>query len=456
MKAIVAAAVFGAIMMFAGLFLKNKRHAVNLGIILILALSGIAFVDWQCVTDAPAVFNNMLTFNQGNHGFALIITLGTLLYLLLFRNEFEKIGNSVADYIALIFLILVGAYCLTAFNHLLLLFLGIEILSIPQYVLAGSDKRNLKSSEASLKYFITGAFTTGILLMGITLLYGASGTFFITAPEFLHAASNNWMGMTGAILIMIALSYKVSAAPFHQWTPDVYDGAPTAFTAFMSTVLKSAAIIAFVKLFQGSIGQLNRDWTMTLALIATATLFVGNVTAVYQQSVKRMLAYSSIAQAGFMLLPIIAASTTSYHSIALYATAYCLASLGLFSVLIKLKDFTYDGFNGLAKQQPLMAFCAAIFTLSLLGIPLTAGFLGKYFALRELVQTNYTWLVIFALVMAAMSSYYYLKVVIAMYFKNGEAELESQPQIFDKLLWFVIAGLISLLGFCPQMILNLF
>ena len=257
------------------------------------------------------------------------------------------------------------------------------------------------------------------------------------------------------MFIMMALSFKVSAAPMHMWTPDVYDGSPTPFTAFMATVVKASAFFAFLRLFQVSFNTLSAHWTLVLAVITAATLLVGNVTAVFQQSVKRMLAYSSIAQAGFMLFAVLAVNAIAWQGIIIYAVAYSVATIGLFAVLVKLKDYTYDGFNGLAQKEPLLAFAATIFLFSLAGIPLTGGFMAKYYVLLAVVQQGQLmWLVIFALLMAAISVYYYFRVIIAMYFKPGTPELNSPVTSGDKFMLVVTCALVILLGIAPQLFLN--
>jgi NADH-quinone oxidoreductase subunit N len=253
------------------------------------------------------------------------------------------------------------------------------------------------------------------------------------------------------------LSFKVSAAPMHMWTPDVYDGSPTPFTAFMATVVKAAAFFAFLRLFMVSFGSLSDHWSLILAIITAATLLVGNVTAVFQQSVKRMLAYSSIAQAGFMLFAVLAVNAIAMQAILIYAVAYSVATIGIFSVLVKLKDYTYDGFNGLARTEPLVAFVTTIFLFSLAGIPLTGGFMAKYYVLLAIVkQGQLMWLVIFALLMAAISVYYYFRVIIAMYFKPGNPELTSPITSQDRALLVVTCAIVLLLGIFPQLFLNVF
>ena len=300
-----------------------------------------------------------------------------------------------------------------------------------------------------------GSFSTGILLMGITLLYGATGTFNIIQYTFLSSDMLSPMALAGILFLMVAFAFKVSAAPMHMWTPDVYDGAPTPFTAFMATIVKASAFVAFMRLFSVSFGAISGDWTIILSIITAATLFVGNITAVFQQSVKRMLAYSSIAQAGFMLFAVLAVNATAWEGMMIYAVAYSVATIGMFAVMMKLKDYTYDGFNGLAKKDPVLAAITTILLLSLAGIPGTAGFMAKYFVLLAAVeQGKMMWLVIFALFMAAISAYYYFRVIIAMYFKQGNPEFNSEVTATDKLLLLITVLLVVLLGFAPGLILH--
>ena len=291
-------------------------------------------------------------------------------------------------------------------------------------------------------------------MMGIALLYGATGTFNITGFTMMQSATLNPLALSGIVFLIVALGFKVSAAPMHMWTPDVYDGSPTPFTAFMSTIVKVGAFVAFLRLFHASFGNLSDHWMMIIALITALTLLIGNFTAVFQQSVKRMLAYSSIAQAGFMLFAILAVNATAWQGIVIYSVAYTVATLGIFAVLVKLKDFTYDGFNGLAKKEPFVAFCASIFLFSLVGIPLTGGFMAKYFVLLAAIQQGQVmWLVIFALLMAAVSAYYYFRVIIAMYFKQGNPEMASEVTGYDKLMLGITCALVLLIGIVPQLVL---
>jgi NADH-quinone oxidoreductase subunit N len=365
----------------------------------------------------------------------------------------EKVGNYYAEYFALIFFILCGVALVSSFKSLLILFLGIEIISIPLYILTGSDKKNLKSNEASLKYFLLGAFSTGLMLMGIALIYGAQREFRI--EKIAVGEHPGVLMIAGMILLLFSMSFKVSAAPFHFWTPDVYDGAPTVFTSFMATMVKAAVFVAFLRLFDEAFGALQSKWQLWIAVITAATLFIGNITAVFQQSVKRMLAYSSIAQAGFMLLSLYALNADAKEGLLLYSAAYSLATIGVFAVLIKMNDHTFDGFNGLGKLNPILAATTTIFLLSLAGIPLTAGFISKFFMLKAAVATGKNlWLVIFAVLMAAVSVYYYFRVIQAMYFKEGHAN--KAPIISPVFKWTLVslAALIIILGVFPNLLLN--
>jgi NADH-quinone oxidoreductase subunit N len=329
-------------------------------------------------------------------------------------------------------------------------------MSIPLYILTGSDKRNLRSNEAALKYFLMGAFSTGIMLMGIAFIFGGTpnASFFINSIQ-LGTEKMPVMITVGMVMLLVAMSFKVSAAPFHFWTPDVYDGAPTVFTSFMSTVVKVAGFFAFVRLFENAFGSMQPQWQKLIIVITVATLLIGNITAVFQQSVKRMLAYSSIAQAGFMMLALFALNEKAKEGLVLYAAAYSLATIGIFAVLIKLEDFTIDGFRGLAKQQPVLALTATIFLLSLTGIPLTAGFQSKFYMLMAAIENgHHFWIVIVAVLFAAVSAFYYFRIIQAMYFKEASENIAFTTEISFpfKLMLVITAILIIVLGVYPEFI----
>ena len=456
MNALIFTALSGVVMMFAGLFVRNKQHIKFIAIAALLITFGANLAELSTIAAGSRTVYGMITISNFSILFNAVALGATLFYFLLSGSAFEKVGEHVSDYFALVFFILSGISLAVSFSSLLMLFLAIEIMSIPQYILAGSDKKNPNSNEAALKYFLMGSFSTGILLMGITLIYGATGTFTISELG-LGEGEVSPLALCGIILLAFALSFKVSAAPFHFWTPDVYDGSPTVFTSFMATVVKAGGFIAFIRIFHTSFSGevLSAHWQLLLSVITAFTLIIGNFTAVFQQSVKRMLAYSSIAQAGFMLLSVIALNDLATKGIILYAAAYSIATIGIFAVLIKLKDYTFDGFNGLARTQPLLAATTTIFLFSLAGIPLTAGFFAKYFVLAAAVQQgNLFWLVIVAVLCAAISVYYYFRVIIAMYFKQGEPETTEITGGF-KFMLVVTAAVVILLGIFPGLLLQL-
>src|SRR5215212_4901711 len=274
----------------------------------------------------------MLSFTRYGLQFNTIALGSTLLYYFLSSKDMQKVGVFLAEYFALIFFVLCGVAIASSFNTLLMLFLGIEIISIPLYILTGTDKRNLKSNEAALKYFLMGAFSTGLMLMGIALLYGNSGSFNID-QIVTNVEKISPLLIGGILLLMISMSFKASAAPFHFWTPDVYDGAPTVFTSFMATIVKAAVFIAFLRLFDETFNSIQSSWQFLIAIMTALTVFIGNITAVFQQSVKRMLAYSSIAQAGFMMMALYAMNDMAKEGLILYSAAYSLATIGIFAIL---------------------------------------------------------------------------------------------------------------------------
>jgi NADH-quinone oxidoreductase subunit N len=459
MNAIIFTAVWGVVMMLAGAFIKNNSTAKYWAIAGMVML--ISVTAWELVRQDSFFaidVRDMLQFTSYNLTFLVIMFICALLYFLLNGRDIEKVGKHPFEYFALIFFILCGVSLVASFNTLLILFIGIEIVSIPLYILTGSDKRNLKSNEASLKYFLMGSFSTGIMLMGIAFLYGSSesASFFLSKLS-LGVGKMPALTAAGLILLLISMSFKVSAAPFHFWTPDVYDGAPTVFTSFMATIVKAAGFFAFLHLFEKAFGTIQDQWQKLIVIITAATLLIGNLTAVFQQSVKRMLAYSSIAQAGFMLFALFALNERAKEGLVLYAAAYSLASIGIFAILVRMKDFTVDGFNGLAKTEPLLALTAAIFLLSLTGIPLTAGFQAKFYMLMAAMDNGHQiWLVVFAVLCAAISAYYYFRVIQAMYFKesNDIAIDKAEVTVPYKILLAVTAALIIILGIVPDVIID--
>lgn len=452
MNALIFLALSGVIMMFCSFLLKSKSAVRVLAHVLLIAAIIVNVLELEGTTIFNVNTEGLMDFDRFALLFTLVANICTLAFFLLSTGDMERVGMHYADYFALIFFVLCGIILSATFTSLLILFLGIEILSIPLYILTGSDKRNLKSNEAGLKYFLMGSFSTGIMLMGIALVYGASGSFQTALIQPAEGQVSVLL-IAGMLMLLFGMSFKVSAAPFHFWTPDVYDGAPSVFTSFMATVVKAAGFIAFMSLFEDAFGTIRTEWKLLVAIIVAATLFIGNITAVFQQSVKRMLAYSSIAQAGFMMLAVYSITPDAKEGIILYAAAYSFATIGIFAVLIKMKDYSFEGFNGFSRQQPLVAATLVVFLLSLAGIPLTAGFLSKFYMLKATIAAGSLWLAIFAVLMAAISVYYYFRLIQSMYFKEGNATALGMTSGF-KLTLVALAAVTILLGVFPSLITN--
>jgi len=433
-------------MMFSSFLFKSRNSMRLLAHVLLAAIIIVNILELKGIRLFDINTKGMLSFDAMALLFTLVANVSTLAFFLLSSKDMQKVGLYYGDYFALLFFILAGIAISAAFTSLLMLFLGIEIFSIPLYILAGSDKRSLKSNEASLKYFLMGSFSTGLMLMGIALVYGATGSFSTTIGPVTEGSTI--LLVSGMMMLLFSMSFKVSAAPFHFWTPDVYDGAPTVFTSFMATVVKAAGFIAFMRLFHEAFGNIAAEWKLLVAIIVAATLFIGNITAVFQQSVKRMLAYSSIAQAGFMMLAVYGMNADAREGLILYAAAYSLATIGIFAVLVRMRDYSFEGFNGFARTQPLVAASLVVFLLSLAGIPLTAGFISKFYMLKATIQAGSLLLAIFAVLMAAVSVYYYFRLIQSMYFKTGDAISFEATGSF-KITLVVLAALTILLGVFP-------
>jgi NADH-quinone oxidoreductase subunit N len=465
MNSIILLSVLGLGNLFLG-FLRSNRLLLPAAMLMLALVFGINLIDWN--EGAQSYFNNMLVVDNFSVAFTGVVVLTTFL-LIPFSQKFVRDGAAnLAEYYSLLLFSLVGAVMMVAYNHLLILFVGIETLSIAMYVLAGSDKRNLRSNEAALKYFLMGSFTTGILLFGIALVYGATGTFQLSDISFAvqNPINDSLQPMLyiGMLLMLVGMGFKVSAAPFHFWTPDVYEGTPTFFAAFMSTVVKAAGFAAFLKLMVQVFPAASAQgvWLPTLTAMCALTLLLGNVGAVAQTSVKRMLAYSSVSHAGYLLIGLVAFNGqlegASANGIFFYSLAYSIATVAAFGVLKLVADQRqredYNGLNGLAKTNPLLAFVMTVAMLSLAGIPLTGGFFGKFFIFSAAVENGYIGLVVFAVVMSMVSIYYYLRPIIAMYMRDTDVTTDEPIHVtsFQSAALFVLALLTVVLGVLPGLI----
>jgi NADH-quinone oxidoreductase subunit N len=466
MLPIVLLSVFGIVNLFLG-FMRSNRALLPFVLVVLALVFGLNLLDWNHAGSLGGLFDSpyisqMLTVDNYSVAFSGIVLL-TALLLVPFSNSYVAAGEpNLAEYYSLLLFSLVGAIIMVSYNHLIMLFVGIEILSISMYCLAGSNKRDVRSNEAALKYFLQGAFATGILLFGIALLYGATGTFQLSevAAAIATPANQTLLPMlyVGVLMMVIGIGFKVSAAPFHFWTPDVYEGTPTFFTAFMSTVVKTAGFAAFLKLLVVALPAASPVWLPTIAAMCVLTLLLGNIGAAVQTSAKRMLAYSSVSHAGYLLLGLVAGqgqlSGPAAQGIFFYSLAYSVATVAAFGVLKLVSDQRqredYAGLAGLARTNPLLAFVLTVAMLSLGGIPLTGGFFGKFFIFMAVAPVN-IWLVVFAVVMSMVGIYYYLRPVIAMYLRPAEPGNEA-PIVVDKFQSFtlVLLAVITLvLGILP-------
>jgi NADH-quinone oxidoreductase subunit N len=400
-------------------------------------------------------FSDMVVFDNTALAFSGLICLIAFFWFWMAGNYFHE-ETHITDHAALIIFSIAGAIILTAFDNMAMLFLGIEILSISLYVLAGSRKQNLLSNEAAFKYFLMGSFATGFLLMGIALVYGATGSFNlegIAAYTSTHFHELPTFFYAGVFMIMIGIAFKISAVPFHFWAPDVYEGSPTPVTAFMSTIVKIAAFAAFIRLFSVAFVSAHTQWNVPLQVIMISTLVLANVTAVFQNNVKRMLAYSSVGHAGYILLAFISGIGESTGTIFYYLTVYSIASLAAFTVLIQFENtktgLDVSNFNGLFKKNPFLAVAMTIALLSLAGIPPLAGFFGKYLVFALAVKHGYVGFVIVGVITSLIGVYYYFRVIIAMFLKDSDTTV-IEVSTLHKVLLFVLVLLTIALGIAPD------
>ncbi|UYZ61640.1 NADH-quinone oxidoreductase subunit N [Hymenobacter weizhouensis] len=465
MNSIILLSVLGLGNLFLG-FRRSNRLLLPAAMLMLGLVLTVNFLDWG--SGPQSFFSGMLVVNDFSVAFTGIVVL-TALVLIPFSQKYVHDGEAnLAEYYSLLLFSLVGAIMLVSYNHLLMLFLGIEILSVAMYVLAGSDKRNLRSNEAALKYFLMGAFFTGVLLFGMALVYGATGTFVLEDIRFAvqNPVNDSLTPMLyiGMLLMLVGIGFKVSAAPFHFWTPDVYEGTPTFFAAFMSTVVKTAGFAAFLKLLVQAFPAASAQglWLPTLTAMCVLTLLIGNVGAVTQTSAKRMLAYSSVSHAGYLLVALVAFNGElegpSANGIFFYSLAYSVATVAAFAVLKLVADQRqredYNGLNGLARTNPLLAFVMTVAMLSLAGIPLTGGFFGKFFVFSAAVENGYIGLVVFAVVMSMVSIYYYLRPIIAMYMRPADDTTAAPIPVttFQSGALLLLALLTVVLGVLPGLV----
>ena len=408
-------------------------------------------------------FNDSYIVDHMSLFFICIFTISSALAILLSVEYNEREGIRAGEYYALILFCTVGMILLASSTDMIMIFLGIEIVSICLYVLAGIRRNDHRSNEAALKYFLLGAFATGFLLYGMTLVYGSTdSTNLFKIAEFVQnpSAQSNPLLLMGLVLLVIGFGFKVASAPFHMWAPDVYQGAPTPVTAFMAVGPKAAAFAAFFRVFAEAFPEMSSSWEILLSIIAVLSMIVGNLGAIMQTNIKRMLAFSSVSHAGYILMAVIAKSSLGSSSMLFYMLTYAFMTFGVFGIIIILgrkgeENLEIQNYSGLAYKHPVIALSMTIFLLSLGGLPPFAGFVAKFYLFSAAIQEGLLTLVIIAVLNSAISFYYYLKIVVFMYMKEPEAEFNIS--LTPMTLFVVLIGVIGTiqLGIFPNAIITL-
>ncbi len=423
MSALILTTVLGIIVLYLGLT-NNKKILAPVAIAGMLLTLYLSIRGWGI---SSTYFQNMLAFDNFSIAFNVSMIIITILIFLFGIDYYSMMKQHVAEQYALMLFALVGAFMMTSFSNLIMLFLGIEILSIPLYVLAGGKKSSYRSNEASFKYFLLGSFATAFFLFGIALVYGASASFYLPEIKTYIAQFNGNlppMLLIGLLFIILGVAFKVAVAPFHFWTPDVYEGAPTLVTAFMATVVKTAAFAAFFRLLGIGLLPLPQSLEKALWVMTGLSLLIGNLAALKQTSFKRLFAYSSISHSGFIMLAMLSQHDSSASVLLFYTFVYSVATIPMFIIFILAKRESngqeqITAFRGLYKEKPWIAIFATLLLMSLAGIPLTGGFIAKYQVFALSIGGGYLWTSIFAIIMAIVGVYYYFYVVREI-FTEGE------------------------------------
>ncbi len=437
------------------------------GAIPYLSLGGVVVALLLCLTlwgNPEYAFNRMVVTDNYALFFKIIFLITTGLTVLMSIRYLKEEECEHGEYYILVLFAAVGMMFMASATDLIIVFLGLETFSLSIYVLAGFFRTQPKSNESSLKYFLLGAFSTGFLLYGIALIYGATGTTNLKdIYEFLRRtpALLDPLLLVGMGLLIVGFGFKVASVPFHMWTPDVYEGAPTSITAFMSVGPKAAGFAAFLRVFLYAFSSLQTDWVWILWILAVLTMTLGNVVAIAQKNIKRMLAYSSIAHAGYILVAMVAADELATASVLFYILAYAFMNLGAFGVIILYgkkgeENINLSDYSGMASKYPLLAAGMAIFMFSLAGIPPTAGFVGKFYIFSAAVKAGYLGLAIIGVLNSALSVYFYLRVTVMMYMRNPEKELTGLDPSPAMVIALIIAVFGTLqIGITPSHYLNL-
>jgi len=422
---------FALLILLMSVFIRTEQRGFLGYTALLGVVAALACLYWGIGVEASA-FSGMVRIDPLSFFFKVMITIITLLTLLVSLGYAKREGIGFGEYYVLVLFAAVGMMLMASGVNLLIIFLGLEVMSISIYVLAGIMRDDTRSVEAAFKYFLLGAFASAFLLYGIALIYASTGTLDLAGIGRV-LAERSWISgrpilITGVALLMVGFGFKLALVPFHMWTPDVYEGAPTSITAFMATGVKAAGFAAFVRVFFYALPALQAHWTQIMWVLAVATMTVGNIIALSQSNIKRMLAYSSIAHAGYILVAFVAGNELGISGILFYLLAYVFMNIGAFTVVILLgkkgeENTLISDYAGVGYRHPLLAIAMAVFMFSLAGVPPTAGFMAKFYVFSAAVKADYYWLAIIGVLNSAVAAYYYLRVLIYMYFREPEREL---------------------------------
>lgn len=441
---------------------RARSEAAKWAMLVLLAVTFAAV--WICsfaVTGLPQsrTFQAMFALDSFAIFFKLLFIAAMAMITLLSDDFLRESRYSAWEYYSLLAFALTGMLFMASGVHLATIYIGLELMSLSSYILAGFFKNEEKSTEAAMKYFVLGAVSSAILLYGISLIYGVTGSLnLLTIAAAMSKMIGNDALMFGIMLLGAGLCFKIAAVPFHVWTPDVYVGAPTPVSAFLSTASKGAAVAIFARIFYVGLHDFQLDWNNILAVISALSMILGNLAAITQDNVKRMLAYSSIGSAGYVLLGILSMNAMGLRGVLIYTLVYIFANLGIWATVLMLRRHEYageqiDDFEGLSQRAPFWAFAMVIFLLSLGGIPPTAGFIGKYFLFAAAIQAGYGWLAIIAVLMSAVSIFFYFRIVVAMYLREGK---EAEVAITTPLKFVAAVSLVVtlLVGILPSPLVN--
>ncbi|MFN3753010.1 NADH-quinone oxidoreductase subunit N [Flavobacterium sp.] len=457
MQVLITIVSLGVFCLLAEIF-NFRKLLVPVTVIGLLAILGISLNLWAIDPSIDSNYASMIAVDKFSNAFSSLFILLTIFLVALSGDFYKEHQTKISDFIAIKVFLLAGAVAMVSFANLSMFFLGIEVLSIALYVLAASRRLDVKSNEAGMKYFLMGSFASGIILFGICLIYGATGYFDLAAIKDLSSGAGLpiWFPI-GITLMIIGMLFKIAAAPFHFWAPDVYEGSPSMTTATMSTLAKVVAMAALYKILSSMTSSLTPTFEMVIVVVSILSMTIGNIMALRQDNVKRMLAFSGISHAGFMLMAILSLSTAA-STLFYYTAAYALAGIASFAVIIyvtrnKDNEATAN-FNGLGKTNPLMAAILTASLLSMAGIPIFSGFFAKFMLFSDTIKSGYLFLVIVGVINSIISVGYYFKLILAMYTKETTEEKQSVPFVY----YFVAVAAILLniaMGLYPSFVTNL-